>query len=478
MPETPETASTWAWLARQQEKIRKVLRTVLGIDRAIAFTIFARGWASLAGLVTMALIARFLSPAEQGYYYTFSSLVALQLIFELGFSFVILQLAAHERAQLRFAADGLIEGNPVAHSRLASVLQTSVKWYSGAALLMVATLLLAGLRFFRIHAGTGVAWKLPWCLLAVMVALTFQLDPVFSFLEGCGFIWQVASMRFGQAFVGSLLAWAAISTHHGLYAPAMVVVGQATVGICFLGVPQRSRILKGLLRFPVREHFVGWRREIWPFQWKIAASSLSGYFIFQLFNPVLFAYQGPVAAGRMGMSLSISSAIGAIAMSWMNTKASPFGNLIARGEIAVLDKLFFRTLWQSTSLAATGALSFFLFLLWAGHNYPKLASRTLTPWAFAMLLLAMVINQLIFAEALYLRAHKREPFLVISVAGAFLQGCATWALGKYWNANAVATSTFVLTALFGLPTGTYIFITKRRQWHTPAVSPGRAREYN
>jgi len=48
------------------------------------------------------VIARFLTPSEQGYYYTFNSLVALQIVFELGFSFVILQLAAHERAQLSF----------------------------------------------------------------------------------------------------------------------------------------------------------------------------------------------------------------------------------------------------------------------------------------------------------------------------------------------------------------------------------------
>ena len=37
------------------------------------------------------------------FYYTFGSLVAVQIIFELGFSFVILQLASHERASLSIA---------------------------------------------------------------------------------------------------------------------------------------------------------------------------------------------------------------------------------------------------------------------------------------------------------------------------------------------------------------------------------------
>ena len=42
------------------------------------------------------LIVHFLTAAEQGYYYALWSLVALQSVFELGFSFVILQVAAHE----------------------------------------------------------------------------------------------------------------------------------------------------------------------------------------------------------------------------------------------------------------------------------------------------------------------------------------------------------------------------------------------
>src|SRR5271166_363256 len=117
-------------------RIRYWMRKVLGLDRAVGFTILARFWSSAAGLVTVALIARFLSLAEQGYYYTFGSLVAIQMIFELGFSFVILQMASHERAQLSISSEYQITGDAVAHARLASVIQKSVRWYSIAALLM------------------------------------------------------------------------------------------------------------------------------------------------------------------------------------------------------------------------------------------------------------------------------------------------------------------------------------------------------
>ncbi len=63
----------------------------------------------------------------------FASLVSLQAVFELGFSFVILQMAAHECARLALHADGRVEGDAVAHARLASILQKTFRWYLVAA---------------------------------------------------------------------------------------------------------------------------------------------------------------------------------------------------------------------------------------------------------------------------------------------------------------------------------------------------------
>jgi hypothetical protein len=114
--------------ASRLEKIRRRISHVLGLDRAIFYTVLARGWASSAGLVTLLLIARFLSSREQGYYYTFGSLVAIQIVFELGFSYVILQMASHERVHLTISPDYKVSGDAVAHARLASVLQRAVRW--------------------------------------------------------------------------------------------------------------------------------------------------------------------------------------------------------------------------------------------------------------------------------------------------------------------------------------------------------------
>src|SRR5947207_15746766 len=104
LPEDLEQEVISGWPRRRLDSVRTWLRLKLGLDRAVGFTVLARGWSSLAGLMTVALIARFLSPHEQGYFYTFGSLIALQIVFELGFAFVILQMASHERAHLALFA--------------------------------------------------------------------------------------------------------------------------------------------------------------------------------------------------------------------------------------------------------------------------------------------------------------------------------------------------------------------------------------
>jgi len=446
-------------------KASRPVRNLLGIDRAVGFTVMARGWTIVSGALTILLIARFLSPTEQGYYYTFSSLVALQSVFELGFSVVILQLAAHECSKLKIEPSGEIIGDKATHSRLASVLQKVVRWYSAAALLMATTLVIAGFEFFALHAQPThpVAWRLPWTCVVVAAIFTFQMDPVFSFLEGCGFVPQVAHMRFAQAVAGTTFAWTTLVVHRGLFAPAAIIFGQAGAGFVFL--ISKKRLLLPLLRYNPGTEVVGWRAEIWPFQWRLAVSILFSYLIYPLFSPVLFAYRGAAEAGRMGMSLNIANSLGAFAQAWIYTKASPFGKMVARREFAVLDRLFFRTLMQSGAALVVGDAMVLIALNVAGLYFPRLGSRMLPVPLFALLMFSVFLNHIVLAYGVYLRAHKREPLLLLVTIMATLTACSTLAGGRLWGAAGMTIGYFFCGGLFYIAGGTYIFITRRRMWH-------------
>src|SRR5712664_1842901 len=89
---TPESTLPSSAFARVLSR----MTTRLGLTPAVVNSVLTRGWSVLAGPVSLIFVARFLSREEQGFYYTFWSVLGLQIVFELGFSFVISQFASHE----------------------------------------------------------------------------------------------------------------------------------------------------------------------------------------------------------------------------------------------------------------------------------------------------------------------------------------------------------------------------------------------
>ncbi|MDQ2799899.1 MAG: hypothetical protein M3Y13_09675, partial [Armatimonadota bacterium] len=223
--------------------------------------------------------------------------------------------------------------------------------------------------------------------------------------------------------------------------------------------------LRDLLAVAPEKRLFNWKLEVWPFQWKIGLSWLSGYFIFRLFVPSLIAMNLPVAAGQMGLSLTMMGAIGGIALAWMTTKSAPFGTLIANRDFSRLDRVFFSCLWQSVTVAAIGGAALLMVVIFLNHIHQPLAHRVLPPQALALLIGTMLVSQVIASEAIYLRAHKQEPFLWLSLGIGVLVAASTYFLGRHYAALGMTAGYFTVMLIVGLGGGTWIFIQKRRQWH-------------
>jgi hypothetical protein len=445
-----------------------------GIDRAIAYTIVGKGFQILAGPITLLLIANFLSPEEQGFYYTFASVINLQIFFELGLSFVILQFASHEKAALTWVGSQKLDGNPVAKKRLASLLRLAIKWYGITAILMMAILIPAGISFLSSNkSAINVPWQSPWALMVVSAGGMLFFSPLLAFLEGCGLVAGIAYVRAVQSLLGNLFLWSALALKTNLFAAAIPNL----VGIVWIGtwLYRKYRYLFiDLLNYrkeqstsiKLKDSEISWRNEIFPLQWRIALSWLSGYFIFFLFTPVLFKFYGPVIAGQMGMSLSITSAITGLAISWMSTKASPFGNLIAKKNYTELDRIFFPALWQSSGVAALGGITL-LILVWLLHEiHHPVGKRFVELTPLTILCMATVANVYVYGLSVYLRAHKQEPFLFLSIVNGLFMCVSTFILGKFYGVNGMMIGYLAINALIGVGYGSFVFVRKRREWHS------------
>lgn len=438
----------------------------LGIDRAVFFTLLGRGWNVGAGLFTIVVIAHFLSPELQGYYYTFNSLIALQIFVELGLNFAITQFASHEMAHLNWLPNGTVSGDEEAKRRLQSLMHFALSWFGVAALLMIIFLLPAGLYFFNSGSSVSVAVSnvsIPWTLLVIFAAANLFVAVAAAILEGCGKVAQVAVLRLWQSIFAVSMVWVILSLGGHLYALTISSLMMALVGFTWLWINHRM-FFKDLIAHRTPLPGMSWRREIWPFQWRIAVSWMSGYLIFQLFNPLLFKTHGPIAAGQMGMSLQIIAAMNGVAMTWITTKAPTFGQLIASKQTKVLDALFFRALGQSFSFLILGVVSLLLVLFYLSMSASPYAARVLPLPLFSFLCLVCLANHIVFAEASYLRAHKQEPFMMLSVlTGITTVSLALLFVPPFGVAGAVYSYS-IAALLIGLVGGTVIFFRKRKEW--------------
>jgi len=438
----------------------------IGIDRAVAYTLTLRIWQIFAGLGTILFVTFYFSPVQQGFYYTFASVLALQVFFELGLTYVVLQFASHEKAFLEWTINRTLVGSETAKARLGALMRLTLRWYGVATVLMILCLIPLGLLFFgkSIDATEALNWQPSWILLVVTTACNLFLSPLFATLEGCGMVAEVAKYRTIQDISAYSLFWVSLYLGIGLLAIPVLQTTRLIISIIWLLYNYRGFIYQ-TCSFTSPGIHMNWWQEVWPMQWKIALSWLSGYFIFQLFNPLLFKYFGAIEAGKMGMSLSIAGALSTVCMAWVNTKIPTFGKLIALKKFLELDNIFLQSTKQAFFLSILGSIFLLSGLVILRLYDTNIANRVLPPIPFGLLLGVSIVNVIIFSEAAYLRAHKAEPFLWNSVIGAVLTTLICFLIGPVYGSTGMAAGYFILTATVGLSWATLIFISKRRAWH-------------
>jgi hypothetical protein len=193
--------------------------------------------------------------------------------------------------------------------------------------------------------------------------------------------------------------------------------------------PLRSARAAGCRQDPAAP---SWRRDIFPLQWRLAVSWISGYFIFQLLTPLVFARHGAVEAGRLGITLALFNAVLTAGLSWVNAKFPALSMHLARGERAHANALFQAVTARATTFCALLSGALLLALAAAEAFAPAVAQRFASLPVAACIAVVTLANTLVFAAAAYLRAHKEEPLLwtsVVSALAVLLAASAGSALG-------------------------------------------------
>ena len=448
----------------------KRLSNKIGIDKAILFTSSSTLIGAFGNVVSAILVIKYLSIEEQGFYYTFGSIAAVQIFFELGLNGIITQFVAHENAELEWDVDEIKAGNEKNKSRLSSLLHFCIKWYVFLSTFLIFVLISTGIIFFKKYSlnNNEINWIFPWVLLALSTSFNLLISPIVAFVQGLGKVKETANFQLIAQVLRLITVFASLLFGFKLY---VLGIGNLALFITiFIFLTSKFRVqLINIWRIKNTEK-VNYFKEIFPYQWKIALSWLSGYFIFQLFNPVLFATEGPKVAGQMGLTLTALNGILTLSFAWMSTKIPLFSTFIAKKNYVELDTVFNKTLKQSILINSFLLIFFYSFLLVLKNLNIKigntLISERFIPFLPLFLMICTILfNLLVSSWATYLRCHKKEPYLFNSIVAGILSTFSTIFLGKHYGLIGISAG-YLLINILMFPWAYKIFLNRRKLWHS------------
>lgn len=404
-----------------QSTIPKLRKRFFDFD--VVATLGLRVWSLLAGTITVLAVPFWLTKSEQGYYFTFASILALQVFFELGLNYVLVQFVGGLMSKLNWSESGELDGEAVAIARLGSLVWTIVRIFLVLALLYFVIVGTGGALFFvSTETPASPSWELSWWIVAGCTAGNLFLSPLLAISEGAGKLGSVARARILQSIFGYSAAWAAMASGLGLLAIPFIA-GANLLGALFW-LAKQGRFLLTLIRRArdavIDDASLRWRTEIFPFQWRIALSWASGYLIFQLFNPVIFKYHGAVVAGQIGLALAIFNSLITLSMSWVNAKSPEFARQVAAGRRQEARALFKHQFIISTSVNILMVSILLVGYVLLSKQFDSLFRRMPGFTVLLWMALAAVANQIVFSLAVFMRAHGKEPLLLVSIVTGVL----------------------------------------------------------
>ena len=430
--------------------------TKIGLDAVTSTTIVTRVWTTASGLALIIGISFFLDPFEQGVYFLFVSMLAAQVLLELGLSFTLSQFTSHEFAYVSWTKTNLLEGKQENVFKVFRIFKFALVWYSIIGILMLAIIFPVGIFFIDSTTNESIFDKsifIAWGVYVITGSINIIVNSILALIESTGRVLEIARVRFLQAIFSTAFIFTTLYLGGGVYALASGLFGYIIIGIIWLSFSYLN-FLKQTLQFSAEIKLIF--KEIIPMQWRIAISWIFGYLTFYTFTPMIFYFVGGVESGKYGMSMQIFTALNSLGIAWITTKMPLFCELIALKKQKKLYKVFYTSLAQSTCVMIAINLMVIFIVNIKLDLFIHFASRILPLKLIILLCICSIVNHLIFSIAAVIRAQKIEPMLVPTVINGIAMIGIGWILIPIYGISG-AVWVYTLCTFIGLLAAFYIF---------------------
>jgi hypothetical protein len=435
------------------------LSKFFSIDKTVFLGLSERVWTIFGSSITIICIVKFLSPEDQGYYYTILSLLELRIFVELGLTFVIMQLASHESHGIFWDRKNAILGNKESISNIASIFSFFTKWFLIGSLLLSILMIVLGLYFFTIN-GDILAVKNVWTVAVFFNFFQLITIPFMSILEGVKKINTIYKLRLCKAFFNHVVLWICLYNNLGIYS---LLFGQMIIFLIQSIFLFRYRNAIFILTSDHSKSTINWKKDILPFQWKTSLSFLCGYLLVQVFAPIALHFRGPELAGRVGLSIRLIRIIADTSLVWIRSKAPLFGQLISQKNYKKLESIFWKNLRSSLIFTIIGYIFLNVLVLYLNYYNYEIINRLMHPKSILYLSISFSLNAIIIGCSYYLRAHKTEPFLLPTIVGSLFSLIIALISFSYFDEIVFSIFLLINTIFSSLLWCGYIFIKDRRK---------------
>lgn len=405
----------------------KNLKTLISYD--VRQSALNQLWKLLSGPLLLVLVPLYLSTEAQGYWYTFISLAALAVFADMGFSSILLLFASHEFSHLNFNIDKTLSGKQDALIRLATLGKFATKWSCIMSLMAFPIVLSVGY-FFLAKRESDIDWQLPWLLYGLASILVFLNSMTLSFIEGCDSVGDVQKIRFYISFTSAIVTIIFLLNGDNLYALSLALLCGGITGSILICARYKNMIRQ--LYKIANSYNHSWASEILPLIWRYSISWISGYFILSVFTPLAFHFYGPVNAGQVGFSMAICVAMFSISNIWLSIITPRLNMYAAQNQKKALNRAFRKGILLAIATYILGTTTL-VIALWLINGHPLLENRITTRLSILTLSIGWLIQLIVNALAIYMRAYKKEKLVIVSIFNGAYVTISTFFIAKNFS---------------------------------------------
>lgn len=393
----------------------------LGLDARVVSGLAARLLPMSAGPISSFITVWSLTKELQGLFYLFASLVALRSLFELGAGTSVIQVAAHARRHGVAA-----EASPLDPAFVATVNRWMLRVAS-----IFGVVTAAGGSAFLIYQGHG-DWQTLSSWLAYLGVSVFQFSSEgrWGLLEGADRMVIANRLRLRNALIQYGVQWAMLLMGAGLF--SFVAASLAAYLSQELAFHRAHPWLYAKAPEQTAEKLAHFRTELVTLIKRASQTYLTGYFVFQIQQPICFHLLGADGSARLGFTQTIGMALIGLPTIWLAMNFPRLAHHVADRQFDEARSLF-RSRYLQIVLLSLGAVA----VAWTGTSvlrcFPRFADRLLDPLSTLVLYGSFAMQTISLAMTYWPRAFKVEPFVRIAYLQMFVTPLLLWFLASSWG---------------------------------------------